>query len=247
MASVEVVLPVYNEEQVLGNSVTQLHSFLQQLAWQWTILIADNGSNDNTLALAQGLAQKYPRVKVMHLPEKGRGRALRQALLQSQADIVCYMDIDLSTDIKALPSLLRAIVEEGYDIAIGSRLLPASRVQRSLKREVTSRLYNLLVRMFFRVTFKDAQCGFKALSHRSVVDLVPLVQNQAWFFDTELLILAGRNGYRIRELPVQWAESERSSRVRVFKTSLEFLRGLLRLRFQPLPRPKGKEAPRRQP
>lgn len=241
MTSVEVVLPVYNEEQVLERNLSQLHDFLQKhLPWQWTILIADNGSTDRTPLLAQALAQKYPYVKAFHLPQKGRGRALKQALLQSQADIVCYMDIDLSTDLQALPPLLQAI-EEGYDIAIGSRLLPTSKVRRSLKREVISRLYNLLLRVTFGTKFKDAQCGFKALSRRAVLGLVPLVQNLNWFFDSELLILAKRKGYRIQELPVSWVESERGSKVKVIKTSLEFLRGLLRMRFQPLPRPEEKE------
>ncbi|MBI2303754.1 MAG: glycosyltransferase family 2 protein [Chloroflexi bacterium] len=233
MPSVDIVIPVYNEERTLDGSVERLANFLQDsVALPWRIVIADNASTDGTLELARSLAEKYPQVATIHLDEKGRGRALRRAWLESPADIVCYMDVDLSTDLSALPPLLAAILE-GYPVAIGSRLLPDSQVRRSVKREVISRIYNLLVRLLFFFSLSDAQCGFKALSRQTVRELVPLVKNQEWFFDSELLILALRKGYRVKEVPVTWVE-DADSRVDILKTAWEDIRGLLRMRFTPL-------------
>ncbi len=234
MTSVDVVIPVYNEENNLDRSIATLHQFLQShLSCRWVITIADNGSTDGTLEVARGLSREYPLVNYLHLDEKGRGRALRRAWLESTADIVSYMDVDLSTDLLAFPPLIDAL-NSGYDLAIGSRLMPASRVTRSPRRELTSRLYNLLIRAMFLAGFHDAQCGFKAISKKAANELIPLVQSQEWFFDTELLILAEAKGYRIKELPVEWVEDP-DSRVNVIKTALEDIRGLLRLRFHRLP------------
>jgi glycosyltransferase involved in cell wall biosynthesis len=234
VATVDVVIPVYNEEAALPRSVSALRDFLQaNLTLPWTIVIADNGSIDGTLAVAQELAAKYPDVTYIHLPEKGRGRALRKAWLESTADIVSYMDVDLSTDLGAFPKLVTAI-EEGYDVAIGTRLSSQSQTKRSLKREVISRCYNLFIKAMFFTRFSDAQCGFKALSRKAVQELVPLIENQEWFFDTELLILAEKKGYRIKEIPVEWLEDP-DTRVNIRKTVMEDLKGLWRLRFHPLP------------
>src|SRR5262249_11037614 len=154
-----------------------------------------------------------------HLDQKGRGRALRRAWTESAADFVCYMDVDLSTNLTALPPLIRALSEEGYDLAIGSRLMRASRIRRSLKREVSSRAYNLLIKLlFWRKTFSDAQCGFKGATRKAVRNLVPLTKDQAWFFDSELLLLADRKGYRIAEIPVEWIE-DLDTRVRIIRTA----------------------------
>lgn len=234
MTSVDVVIPVYNEEHVLGQSVATLRQFLEQnLSQSWKIVIADNASTDSTWAVAQDLAQQYIDVVSLHLDEKGRGRALRRAWIESSADIVSYMDVDLSTDLKAFPELIQAI-EDGYDVAIGSRLLPGSSVTRSFKREFTSRSYNLLIRAMFLGKFSDAQCGFKALSSKAARELVPLTKDHEWFFDTELLILAEKKGYRTKEIPVAWAEDP-DTRVAIFKTVRDDLKGLLRMRIRPLP------------
>jgi glycosyltransferase involved in cell wall biosynthesis len=231
---VDVVIPVYNEELILTRSITTLWNFLRRNEhFDWTIVIADNASTDNTLDKAQALSRELSNVSYVHIAQKGRGRALRRGWLQSTADIVSYMDVDLSTSLTDFPQLIGAI-EDGYDIAIGSRLLPASRVKRSLKREITSRGYNLLTRAMFSTKFRDAQCGFKALDRRAAWKLVPLVQNQEWFFDSELLILAEREGYRIKEIPVKWTEDP-DSKVDVFRTALEDFRGLIRLRFSRSP------------
>lgn len=230
---VDAVIPVYNEEHVLERSVTTLRRFLREhFPYPWRIVIADNASIDNTLAVAQRLADEYPgEVTYLHLPQKGRGRALRSAWLASDADIVSYMDVDLSTDLTCYPPLIRAIAEEGYDIAIGTRLAKGAQIQRSLKREITSRGFILITKFLMRTHFSDGQCGFKALSRRAAQELVPLVENQEWFFDTELLILAEKMGYRIREIPVKWVEDP-DSRVNIRKTALEDLRGLARMRVK---------------
>ena len=235
-ASVDIVIPVYNEEHVLERSVETLRSFVaQHLPYRWRVLVADNASTDGTLAVAQELARRYEDVDYLHLPQKGRGRALRAAWLASEADVVSYMDVDLSTDLVAFPPLVAAILEEGYDVAIGTRLGSGSQTNRSPRRELISRTYNLLIKLLFFTRFSDAQCGFKAVSRRAAQELVPLVENQEWFFDTELLLLADKGGYRIKEVPVRWVEDP-DTRVRIARTVAEDLRGLLRMRLRRIPR-----------
>jgi glycosyltransferase involved in cell wall biosynthesis len=232
LSSVDIVIPAYNEEKDLPRSVAVLWDFLNEhLPYQWQIVIADNGSTDKTLAVAQALSQQYPRVAYVHLDQKGRGRALRRAWLGSRADAVSYMDVDLSTKLDAFPNLIKAL-DEGYGVAIGSRLMRGSKVRRSLKREITSRGYNLLIKIMFWPSFSDAQCGFKAVRRDVVQDIVPLTRDNAWFFDTELLLLAQRRGYRIKEVPVEWVE-DAGSTVKIAKTAWEDIKGLLRLRFCP--------------
>jgi len=235
VTTVDTVIPVYNEEHVLAESVATLHAFLSEhLPYDWRILIADNASADGTLAVAEQLSRDLPRVACVHLDQKGRGRALRTAWLESAADIVSYMDVDLSTEIEAYPALIRAIAEDGYDLATGSRLARGSRTTRSFRREAISRGYNLIIKGIMWTRFSDAQCGFKALSRRAAAVLVPLVQNNEWFFDTELLVLAEKKGYRIKDLPVRWVEDP-DTRVKLATTIAEDLRGLWRLRTRPIP------------
>ena len=235
MSSVDVIIPVYNEEEQLADSVVALRQFLKEnlSSHKWTITIANNGSSDNTLSIAQALSLQYPEVNVFHLPEKGRGRALRKTILNSKADISSYMDVDLSTDLNAFPALVQAI-DDGYDISIGSRLMSGAKTTRCFKREMTSRVYNAMVKAMFFTPWCDAQCGFKAISHRAALDLVPLIKNEMWFFDTEMLILANRKGYKIKEIPVTWIEDP-GTKVHVVKTAREDIKGLLRMRFCPLP------------
>ena len=239
MPTVDAVIPVLNEAHVLKKSVTTLHAFLHERELPFTprIVIADNGSTDGTLAVAAELIKQLPGVSVIHIPVRGRGRALRKAWLESEADVVSYMDVDLSTDLEAFPALITAITEEGYDVAIGSRLARGSQViGRKPSREVLSRGYNLLIRALFFTFLHDAQCGFKAVSRQAAQELVPLIENQDWFFDTELLLLAIRLGYRIKEVPVRWTDDP-DTRVKVARTVWQDLRGLTRMRFRALPRP----------
>lgn len=227
---VDAVIPVYNEAHVLEKSVATLSAFLTaHLPYDWRIVVADNASTDRTLAVAERIAHENRRVTVLHLDQKGRGRALKAAWLASDADVLSYMDVDLSTDIRAYPALVRAIAEEGYDVATGSRLAPGSRTTRGLKREILSRGYNLLIKAAFRTHFSDAQCGFKAISRKAARELLPRIENNEWFFDTELLILAERHGYRVKDLPVRWVDDP-DSRVDIRKTVLEDLQGLWRLK-----------------
>ena len=229
---VDVVIPVYNEVAVLRQSVERtLALFAEHPGYEWRVIIADNGSTDGTGALATELAAADKRVQALLLAIQGRGLALRKAWLGSEADVVAYMDVDLSTDIRHLPELARMVADGVCEVAIGTRLARASRTKRSLKREITSRGYVALIRATFpRLKISDAQCGFKALSRRAAQDLVPRIQNRMWFFDTELLVLAQRHGYRIRELPVRWDEDP-DTKVRILKTAAEDIRGLLRMRF----------------
>jgi glycosyltransferase involved in cell wall biosynthesis len=235
MPRVDIIIPVYNEEQALVLSIGQLRDFcLRELAYDWNIVIADNGSSDATGQIGQELARELTDVRYLYLPQKGRGRALRKAWLESPADIVCYMDVDLSTRLEALPRLLDAIAKEGYDLASGSRVARGSRTTRSFRREVTSRGYIALTKALFWNRFGDAQCGFKAASRRAVQALVPLVKDNAWFFDTELLLLAEMAGFRVKDIPITWVEDPTST-VKVFKTAWEDIKGLLRVRFRPPP------------
>ena len=199
--SLEVVIPCLNEERALPVCIRRLHAFMSEFMgrYDWGIVVADNGSTDGTLDEAEALSQEFPEVRYIRLEQRGRGRALRRAWTESRADIVAYMDVDLSTDLGSLPPMIEAIADDGYDVATGSRLLPDSEVVgRTLKREITSRGYSLLFRAMFFTTFRDAQCGFKAASRRAADDLAPLVEDNGWFFDSELLILAQKCGYPIK-------------------------------------------------
>jgi glycosyltransferase involved in cell wall biosynthesis len=229
---VDVVIPVYNEEGDLERSVSTLRQFLvDHMEHDWRIVIADNASKDRTLEIAKGLAESHPgEVTYVHLDLKGRGRALRRAWTESDADIVSYMDVDLSTDVGALPALIGSLVDSEYDVAIGSRLMRGAQVRRGLKREIISRTYNLMIRAMFRNRFSDAQCGFKAVTRRAVRRIVPLIKDQAWFFDTELLLLAERMGYRVFEVPVKWTDDP-DTRVKIASTAWEDIKGLFRVRF----------------
>jgi len=229
---VDVVIPVYNEEADLERSVTALRQFLlDYVDYDWRIVIADNASQDRTLEIAKELAKRYPgQVTYVHLDQKGRGRALRKAWTESDADIVSYMDVDLSTDLSAFPPLIDSLIDSEYDVAIGSRLKKGAQVQRGLKREIISRIYNLMIKVMFLNKFSDAQCGFKAATRRAVRDIVPLIKDQAWFFDSELLLLAERMGYKIAEVPVKWMDDP-DSRVKIASTAWEDIKGLFRVRF----------------
>jgi glycosyltransferase involved in cell wall biosynthesis len=228
-SQVEIVVPVYNEQAVLRESITRLHGYLNEsFPFSWHIVIADNASTDGTLAIAHRLAGELPGVDVLHLPAKGRGRALRAAWSASEAKVVCYMDVDLSTDLRALLPLVAPLLSGHSDLAIGTRLAPGARVSRSGKREFISRTYNHLLRAALRARFSDAQCGFKAARADVIQELLPAVRDDAWFFDTELLVVAQRRGMRIHEVPVDWVE-DADSRVDIVSTALGDLRGVARL------------------
>ena len=229
---VEIVVPVRNEERELSGNVTRLVDYLRaSFPYGWLVTIADNGSTDATWRHAQDLAAAHPGlVRAVHLDLPGRGRALHLVWSASDADVVAYMDVDLSTDLRALPPLVAPLLSGHSDVAIGSRLARSARVTRGVKREFISRCYNLLLRLILRVGFSDAQCGFKAVRSDAARALLPLVADRSWFFDTELLVLAERAGLRIHEVPVDWTDSA-DSRVNILPTALGDLRGIWRLRW----------------
>jgi glycosyltransferase involved in cell wall biosynthesis len=229
--ALDIVVPVYNEQAALERSIRRLHGFLQaNMPFSWRIVIADNASTDATLTIARALAHELAHIEVLHLPAKGRGRALRAAWSASDADVLCYMDVDLSTDLRALLPLVSGLISGHSDVAIGTRLAPGSRVVRGRKRELISRSYNRLLRVVLGARFSDAQCGFKAIRADAARRLVPAVQDDGWFFDTELLILAQRQGLRIHEVAVDWVDDP-DSRVDVLRTAIGDLQGVARLRL----------------
>ncbi|MBF6599842.1 MAG: glycosyltransferase family 2 protein [Dehalococcoidia bacterium] len=236
MKKVELVIPCYNEQRVLAESVGRLRAWCAEaLPYAWRIVIADNASTDDTLAVAEQLAAADPDgVGVIHLDRKGRGRALKRAWLASAADAMCYMDVDLSTGLPEILPLLSGVVDEGYDLAYGSRVAGAAEIERSFRREVNSRGYIAMIKLLFWTKFSDAQCGFKAITRQAAHELLPHIEDGAWFFDTELLITAEKAGYRLKEVPVRWVEDP-DSRVKFPQDMITMGSGLLKLRARKLP------------
>ena len=225
----DIVVPVYNEEAQLASSVRRLHEYLAtRFPFSFRITVADNASVDGTWTIARQLEAELPHVRALHLDQKGRGRALRTAWLASDADIVAYMDVDLSTDLGALLPLVAPLVSGHSGVAIGSRLAPGAHVMRGPKREIISRVYNRILRLVLGARFHDAQCGLKAVRRDVARTLVPEIRDNSWFFDTELLILAQRAGHRIFEVPVDWVDDP-DSRVDIVATAVADLRGVARL------------------
>ncbi len=226
---VEIVIPVYNEERHLAASVTALRQYLDtSFPLSASITIADNASTDGTWPIASGLAHELPGVNALHLDRKGRGRALRATWSASTATVVAYMDVDLATGLDALLPLVAPLLSGHSDVAIGTRLAPGAHVVRGARREFISRAYNLILRSALRSTCTDAQCGFKALRRDAAADLLPLVEDEEWFFDTEVLVTAQRLGLRIHEVPVDWVD-DTDSRVAVVSTAVADLRGVWRM------------------
>jgi putative flippase GtrA len=226
---VEIVVPVHNEEHVLGRSIRRLHAYLTEtFPYPFRITIADNASADTTWQVATALAAELPEVRAVHLDQKGRGRALRQVWGDSDADVVSYMDVDLSTGLDAFLPLVAPLLSGHSDLAIGSRLHRGSAVVRGPKREIISRTYNLMLRTTMAARFSDAQCGFKAGRADVVKALLGSVEDQTWFFDTELLLLAERSGLRIHEVPVDWVDDP-DSRVDIVRTVKDDLKGMWRV------------------
>jgi glycosyltransferase involved in cell wall biosynthesis len=228
--TIEIAVPVYNEEASLERNVKLLLEYMRrEFPFRFTIVVADNASTDSTPWIASALAAQHDEVSTFRLERKGRGLALRTAWLASEADVVSYMDVDLSTNLESFLPLVAPILSGHSELAIGTRLARHAHVRRRVKREVLSRGYNGLIRAAFRVSFSDAQCGFKAVRGDVARRLVPRVRDDGWFFDTELLLIAERSGMRIHEVPVDWIE-DLDSRVDLPATIAGDLRGLWRMR-----------------
>ena len=226
---VEIVVPVYNEEKTLGPSVRRLRSYLDgSFPFTSVVTVVDNGSTDRTFVVASALAAELDGVRAVRLVGKGRGRALRAVWSTSTARVVAYTDVDLSTSLDALLPLVAPLLSGHSDVAIGSRLARGAHVVRGPKRELISRGYNLLLKTCLGNGFSDAQCGFKAARADVARQLLPHVEDNEWFFDTEFLVLAERSGFRIHEVPVDWIDDP-DSRVDIIRTARDDLLGLARL------------------
>lgn len=226
---VSVVFPAYNEVDFLEPAVEKVTKALGELARSYEIIIAEDGSKDGTAERAEALAQQYPYVKHIHGEKRlGRGTALNNAFRQSIGEVLAYMDLDLATDLKYLKPLVDALRVEGYDFATGSRMLPESKVERSLSRSLTSKLYNFLVRHMLGSKLRDHQCGFKAFKREPTLQLIEEVGARHWFWDTEILVRAAHKGYKIKEIPVEW-KSGRKTKVNLFKDSYNMGKQVLKL------------------
>ena len=229
--SVEITVPVYNEEKELEKNIAKLYDFCSKELknYDWNITIADNASSDNTSLIAAAIAKKKHGVFHFRLEQKGRGRAVKRAWVESGKDLCVYMDLDLSTDLIHLPVILKAL-RNGFDVAIGSRLAKGARVEgRTLMREITSRVLNFFfIQFFFHTHFTDAQCGFKAVTKKVVEELIPKIKDNEWFFDGELLIVAEKSGYKIYEEPVHWVDNPGST-VRLISTIWDDVQAIGRL------------------
>ncbi|MFD1825358.1 glycosyltransferase [Mumia zhuanghuii] len=223
---IDVVVPVLNEAHILERSVQRLRTYLDlEVPFACRVVIADNGSTDGTAEVAERLAATLSDVRLVRVPERGRGRALSTVWSRSDATVVAYMDVDLSTDLGALMPLVAPLLSGHSDVAIGTRLRRDSRVVRGVKREILSRGYNALLRVVLGARFSDAQCGFKAVRTDVAKALLPYVEDTGWFFDTELLVLAERAGLRIAEVPVDWVDDP-DSRVAIASTVRDDLWGI---------------------
>jgi glycosyltransferase involved in cell wall biosynthesis len=254
MKTYDCVIPVFNEEKDLESSILTLHRFLSDhlAAYDWCIVIADNASTDNTPEIGAHVASTMPRVEYFRLDRRGRGRALRTTWMESNADFVSYMDVDLSTNLKAVPEMMEHF-EKGSDVILGSRLIAGANITRCWYREILSRGWNFLVGAVFNTRFSDAQCGFKGVRREAKEILVPQVEDTKWFFDTELLVLAEKQGFQMNEIAVEWIE-DLGSTVQIIRTMIDDLSAMARLKMEllrgeklarPAAMPSGRGFPRR--
>ncbi|MEK9130358.1 MAG: glycosyltransferase [Patescibacteria group bacterium] len=235
---IEFCLPVYNEEKILKSNILKLLDYCnkQNFNFDWQIVIINNGSKDNSKKIGQELFNEYfKKIKLENIKQSGRGRALKLYWQKSNADIIVYMDIDLAVSLNNISDLINPIIKENYDLVIGSRLLPDSKIKRSLLRELSSQTYNFLSKIILNHNFSDLQCGFKAIKTNVFKKIASYTKNNKWFFDTELIIFANHFGYKIKEIPVIWEENkydQRKSKVNLIKDSIKFLINLIKLKIR---------------
>ena len=235
---IEFCLPVYNEEKILKSNILKLLDYCnkQNFNFDWQIVIINNGSKDNSKKIGQELFNEYfKKIKLENIKQSGKGRALKLYWQKSNADIIVYMDIDLAVSLNNISDLINPIIKENYDLVIGSRLLPDSKIKRSLLRELSSQTYNFLSKIILNHNFSDLQCGFKAIKTNVFKKIASYTKNNKWFFDTELIIFANHFGYKIKEIPVIWEENkydQRKSKVNLIKDSIKFLINLIKLKIR---------------
>lgn len=233
---IEFCLPIYNEEKILADSSRKLYDFLteQNFPFDWQIVIVINGSSDSSPAIADSLSREFSgKISFQDIKQPGRGQALKRYWLSSPADVFVYMDIDLAVSLEAIPRLIQPILDNECQLAVGSRLLPESKIKRSFIRELSSQTYNLLSRLLLKHRLSDMQCGFKAITKSAFLTIAPYLEDPHWFFDTEMIIITKAAGYRIKEVPVNWQENrydKRKSKVKLLHDSNKMFRNLLKLR-----------------
>lgn len=234
---VDVCLPVYNEEKILEHNVLRIFEFCDKnfphLDWKIVILI--NGSTDNTLVIAKRLAQEREHISFFNVAEAGRGGVLKKYFSASEADVVSYMDIDLASSLEYFLALINATTRDGYDLSVGSRFLPDSKVERGFFRELISTVYNFLSRFILNHRYSDMQCGFKSVTTKAFKGIAGNITSNKWFFDTELIVWAAKYGYKIKEVPVNWIEDryeKRKSKVKLVRDIFDFIKELIKLRIR---------------
>jgi len=232
MKKVLLMIPAYNEEDILEKNIIKLHNFFKKNIknYKWEILISDNNSKDKTLKTAKKLSKKYKEIDFVHLEENPKSNSIKKAWLSKDADIYMYMDADLSTDIKHIPQLIENI-EKGYDIVTGSRVSKESEASRSFLRKIISKTLKLIIKIFFSINLQDFQCGFKAINRKVRDNIISKMKAlNHGFMDTEMIVVANNKGYKIKEFPVKW-EDTRKSKVQVFKDIIDTSKNILRIKL----------------
>lgn len=232
---INITLPCYNEEKILRNNLIKLLNFLKKnlTADEWQIVIADNLSTDQTAKIAKELSENYSQIKYLRLNQKGKGLAISEGWKKMPADIYVFMDADLATDLKALPKLIEPLKNRECFVVIGSRFNKNSRVKRTLLRKFISYGYNIVRKILINSKISDAPCGFKAVDNEIIKNVLPQVKDNRWFFDSELIFLAERNGYKIKEIPIEWEdirETQDKSKVKIISLGLDYFKNLVKLR-----------------
>ena len=232
---IDFILPCYNEEQILEKNSLKLLKFLnnQNYNFNWRISLVLNGITDNSIIIAKDLKKQSSKIDFFIIKEKAKGRALKTYLNHSSADFLIYMDVDLAVSLENINALLKNLLINNYDLVIGSRLLPESKTNRSFFRELSSRIYILLSQIILRHKFSDLQCGFKGMTKNLFLNISKYIEDENWFFDTELLIFSNFLNYKIKEIPIDWAENryeKRVSKINILSDSLIFIKNLLKLK-----------------
>lgn len=229
-----IVVPAYNEEKILKQNILKLLAFCQKnLFGSWEIIISDNNSTDATGKIGQHLAANNSNIKYLDVGSRGKGLAIKTAWEKFNADVYCFMDADLATGLKALPELIGGVGSQKYDIVVGSRFHEDSKVKRVLVRKIFSRGYQFMLKILLGVKIKDVPCGFKAINQKIKENILPKIQNTKWFFDSELVILAEKAGYKIQEIPVDWVDprsAEDKSRVNPVGLAFAYLKEIINLK-----------------
>jgi len=232
---ISIAIPTLNEEKIINQKIDQLFDFCEKnlKRYKWKVIVADNGSTDKTIKNVKKQKEKYPNLEYFSLKNPGKGLAIKKAWQNYLADVNIFMDADLATELKFTIPLIKGIIEEEYDLTIGSRYHKQSQCKRSLIRSIYSKFYNLILKILFNIKLTDAHCGFKALSKSAVQKIIPKIKNDGLFFDTELLVLARHYGLSIKQIPVNWTEEEgRKTRINIIKTALKYLKEIIKLKYR---------------